>query len=293
MKKIILLSLASCFAILLSAQNENAYMLFNDGGNWSAIHVAPTKQQCLEKEKMEFFYDFTYLCDTIDSKSAVKDQMILQIGDSLSKYWSFTNLRIDSLLCVKSHNEIMNNVNKYHGGVPLSVYKNFSRGKMTCLDQVSTDWYRFEEDIPTFDWNLVDGSKVILGYTCQRAECNFRGRHYTAWYTTEIPVSNGPWKFGGLPGMIMEVTDSRGQYSFTMTGIAPKGHRDINLPQLKFFDTTRMKYYKLRYKFDCNPVGYMASVSNINMNIVKPDGSPDTEAMKPKKLKFGYIEMDW
>jgi len=65
-----------------------------------------------------------------------------------------------------------------------------------------------------FDWKLGTETKTIGSFLCQEATTQFRGRIYTAWYTDEIPVSLGPWKFHGLPGLILEVEDETGEVSF-------------------------------------------------------------------------------
>ena len=63
--------------------------------------------------------------------------------------------------------------------------------------------------------------EVHYHHTMQRdtvrrlATSDFRGRHWTAWFATDIPVSDGPWKLGGLPGLILEAYDKGHQYTFT------------------------------------------------------------------------------
>ena len=56
-------------------------------------------------------------------------------------------------------------------------------------------------------WQLLDSTRNISGYPCKLAVCQFRGRTYKAWYTTEIEIEEGPWKFHGLPGLIVEIAD--------------------------------------------------------------------------------------
>lgn len=59
------------------------------------------------------------------------------------------------------------------------------------------------ENMPNYNWILEEGTKEIGGYTCNKASLDFRGRHYNVWYTTEVPTQFGPWKFYGLPGLIV------------------------------------------------------------------------------------------
>ncbi|SHI82323.1 GLPGLI family protein [Flavobacterium haoranii] len=65
-----------------------------------------------------------------------------------------------------------------------------------------------KEVAPKIDWKIGKETKKIGVFNCKRATANFRGRNYTAWFTTEIPLPFGPWKFQGLPGLILEVYDT-------------------------------------------------------------------------------------
>lgn len=84
------------------------------------------------------------------------------------------------------------------------VCKNHPQGKMTVTDGLSLQDYIYEDELNAQNWQFVDSTKTILDYPCQMATCDFRGRQWTAWFAPDIPISDGPWKFGGLPGLIME-----------------------------------------------------------------------------------------
>ncbi len=56
-------------------------------------------------------------------------------------------------------------------------------------------------------WNMTKKTKKIGAYNCQQAKTKINGRGYTVWYTTKIPMSMGPLKLNGLPGLIVEVKD--------------------------------------------------------------------------------------
>ena len=79
------------------------------------------------------------------------------------------------------------------------------------------DWT--EETTPDFNWTKVDEKKIINNLICYKATCSFRGRNYTAWYSPEIQNDFGPWKFGGLSGLILEVYDSENQVHFLVKKI--------------------------------------------------------------------------
>ena len=74
--------------------------------------------------------------------------------------------------------------------------------------------YRYTEPWPSMQWTLGSEKQSICGYQCQRATCHWRGRDYEAWFTSAIPLKSGPWKFGGLPGLIMKIYDTKRLYTW-------------------------------------------------------------------------------
>lgn len=94
----------------------------------------------------------------------------------------------------------------------------FVKGK--TLEQIvnldAAGVYRYTESVPKQKWKVCEEKKKILDYECQRATCSFRGRDYEAWFAEDIPMSYGPWKFNGLPGLILEVSDTKNEYHFTV-----------------------------------------------------------------------------
>ena len=107
------------------------------------------------------------------------------------------------------------------GGSSFIVQKNSPKPDtlMLLYQGVTHTFYNYEP-IPAQDWQPEEGDTLIADYACQKARCNFRGRQWTVWYTLDIPYSNGPWKLGGLPGLILKADDAAGDFSFTCIRIS-------------------------------------------------------------------------
>lgn len=263
-------------------------------GKASGINTAtPVEQKEIGKAVMEFMYDYKYLTDTTDVSQTETDRMTLQVTYGMSKFTSFRAMQIDSLIRVSTAEQIRANPDSYIGGETFSIFKNYPQGRFTVIDKVSTDWFLYEEDIPTQEWTLTDETCEILGYECKSAVCDFRGRRWTAFYTDSVPVADGPWKFGGLPGFIMQVYDEGHQYEFTCVGINSKADRAITIPEVPFNKTTRPKFYATKLRFDTDPFTYMMNVNGVNVNVVGADGQPRTDITQARTLQYDYIERDW
>ena len=106
--------------------------------------------------------------------------------------------------------------------------------------------YQYVEPVPDLEWKISSKHKTVMGYKCQSATVEFRGREYEAWYTIDIPLSFGPWKFQGLPGLILEVTDSKNEFRFTANGIKHvKGANDIMIYDEQIREIKRSRALKM------------------------------------------------
>lgn len=90
-----------------------------------------------------------------------------------------------------------------------------------------------KESTPVFNWKLHPETKKIGKFSCHKATAYFRGRNYTAWYTLQIAVPYGPWKFNGLPGLILEAYDNEKFTYWYFKGIEYPSSRNINADYIK------------------------------------------------------------
>ncbi|NJL13284.1 MAG: GLPGLI family protein [Microscillaceae bacterium] len=83
------------------------------------------------------------------------------------------------------------------------LYKNYASGTMEYNEDIQYDLVVIKDPLARFDWQLLpDRDTTILGYPCQRARAEFRGRTYVACFSPALHPFGGPWKFEGLPGLI-------------------------------------------------------------------------------------------
>lgn len=254
--------------------------------------------ETLSNETMEFVYDYRCCVDTTGSleDNMSNDNMLLQIGTKgLSKFSSYKNLTVDSIIMRSSQEQIANAAmeGKLSTGEFMTIYKNYPEGKLTHTEKICQDWFRYEEDMPQFEWEMTDSVANVLGYKCQSARCNFRGREWTVFYTEEIPLSEGPWKLHGLPGLIMKATDEKGHYSFECIGIKSKASRPITIYKVPFNKVKREDYYDTKHRYEVNPYAYFEATTGGHITVTDEAGNPTLDAYDPIELPFEYIERDW
>lgn len=106
---------------------------------------------------------------------------------------------------------------------PFNIYVDRVKGRLyqviedsRMMSELGADYSQFvlAEPFGLPKWSIHQDSKQIGKFTCYRATCSFRGRSYTAWFTYDIPVSYGPWRLCGLPGLILEVSDQKQEVLF-------------------------------------------------------------------------------
>ncbi len=95
------------------------------------------------------------------------------------------------------------------------IIKNIAEQKIYYYDRVGGKQIYYQEDRP-LKWEVSDVTEKQNGYPAQKAIANFGGRIWTAWFTKDINISDGPYKFSGLPGLIVKLEDDKGDYKFDL-----------------------------------------------------------------------------
>lgn len=154
-----------------------------------------------------YFYELKFKQDSTQSEP-LKSYMVLDINPENTKYYDYVFLEKDSI----------NKANQSEGlnwtkHIPVTRKKNSNENINFRTIDFQLYSYATEDVI---NWKLSEETKKRGNFTVQKATTNFSGRKWTAWFTKEIPFSEGPYKFKGLPGLIVSIEDSQQQYVFNL-----------------------------------------------------------------------------
>lgn len=201
------------------------------------------KTHTIDSGKIKIWYAF---CATdIKNTKTYDDLQILEIGDRHTKYYSWFKHNSDSLITDylkrnPSAQVVPINMGPIGKDDDWSEYY-FSEYYKDNTEKTFSEYTRmphlvrfnsyYVEPLPRMEWTIHDEEKLIAEQMCQKATCHFRGRDFIAWFTINIPNNEGPWKFGGLPGLILKVTDTNNLFDFECVKIE---YRDQSFPITKF-----------------------------------------------------------
>lgn len=96
---------------------------------------------------------------------------------------------------------------------------------------------------------LYGDTKTISGIKCQLATTNRFGRRWYAFFAKDYTQQIGPYKFSGLPGLILELYDIRKDYHFVATKIE-KYTDDFDFNLNKFTLMSKKNYLKAKYNME-------------------------------------------
>lgn len=184
--------------------------------------------------------------ETIPSEG-INAKYILQVGSSYSKFLSTSRYSSDSVF--------------FNGGKASQAARFFSEKanamfsqdcyyigqknhKLCFTGRLAADDFSYDEDLESIRWTIRDSCIVICNSLCRLAIGEFRGQKYKAWFAEDIPISAGPWKLGGLPGIILKAEDDIGIVRFSATNIEIGGETILKT-DYPYISISRKQYFKL------------------------------------------------
>ena len=169
----------------------------------------------------------------------------------------------------------------------LYVFRSNLNNEQTVYDRAGgMDYGYCSEPLDEIQWEIADSTKTILGYDCVMAKANYHGRDWTAWFTTDIPLQEGPWKLVGLPGLILEATESMGQHSFIATGLEASDQEIVPVyPARQYDKMSRIEMLRRQRNYKDNGRAIDSAATGI-------DFGPD-HVYNEDEAKIDFLETDY
>lgn len=244
-------------------------------------------------------YELTYQINSTDESSKKSESMVLYLGDKMSRFSSLGTAVGDSLSENRDKsNKSMAEFQRIRSMIPKTdfdykIFKNYETGKIQFVEKIFKDKLKYEEPLKLQNWQIKPETKIIAGYSAQSAVTSFAGRNYTAWFTPEIPISDGPYKFNGLPGLILEISDDKNEYHFTLTNF-----QELEEPVSTLMDYTEYRlaqktdFLKVKENFKRDPLKAMSN-AGIKIGWAKGDEKKAKREMSEKfKKENNPIELE-
>ena len=210
------------------------------------------------KYKIQLVYKLEYQPDSLNEKSKQSEDFILLLSDNKSIFKSINLNYQDSINTLPLKNDDNFNAN-FNASFALmrrsptnfryTVIKD-STNELKYRDKINNTLYEYPECRNCFNWEISDDTITINGFHCQKAMAIYAGRKWTAWFSPEIAFSDGPYKFNGLPGLIIKINDSQNYYSFTLTAMDKKEGIYFGVKKQPEIITKEKYYSSLTYYLD-------------------------------------------
>lgn len=172
----------------------------------------------MNAQNQRFIYEYRFVKDSTKKHNAESAIMYLDVAKKGSKFYNRNNFVADSITNerVKSGNFDLKDIKvkepKY------TIEKNYPDYKVLYFNIMDAVEYKVSDD-RKINWQILPDKEKIGELNAQKAVGEFAGRKWIAWFVSEIPIQDGPYKFHGLPGLIIKIEDTTSSHIFILKAI--------------------------------------------------------------------------
>lgn len=238
---------------------------------------------------------------SIEKDSIYTELGALAIDGSQSYFALYDNFKTDSL-----KSKIVNSFLEGNGNNELRfpspsekinfkkiILKNTASDSIVQEEKLYINTFKIQSSCKPI-WELKDEKKEIFNYECKKAITEFAGRKWIAWYTQEIPIPDGPYKFYGLPGLILSITDEKADYHFEIKGITKEKkdlkHRDFALPKPIILNQKKWNVFYQKYQKNPSIILENLNTENTTYVINGKDINKNTKKEYNERMKKFFKE---
>lgn len=238
------------------------------------------KAQTPEPLVAKVAYSFIHIIDKQKPDTLHKEELVLRIGKTSTYYGTYPFSAVIEPREATPPPPSGGGATRVYTGRPMAVIsdwgvttwylaQNPAEKKLTRYESVGLAGYEVEEKFPVINWKVTDVTQTLGGYTCQQATGSYAGRNYTAWFTSDLPFSVGPWKLNGLPGVILEAYDDKQEVFFLFKQIALAQPKELtcNESSKPMVKVKSEAVDKAKKAFDDNPSGIVQAQSGVSGDV--------------------------
>ncbi|UBZ07727.1 GLPGLI family protein [Salegentibacter mishustinae] len=228
-------------------------------------------------------YQLEYQEDSTDENSIKTEKGVLYLGKDHSRYSSLGKAVKDSLENMPNPKGLTMGEYNQMTEFDYTIYKDYQENELILAEKVFQYELKYKQDLKQIDWEIQPENKEILGFSVQKATGNFAGRNYIAWFAPELPFSDGPYKFSGLPGLILEISDLKNHYHYSLTAFQELANPIDKLLNLDNYKTvSQQELDQVRDDYNRDPIGTMQKAG------IKFGWSKEDETKTRKELSEKY-----
>lgn len=251
-------------------------------------------------QNKRFIYEYKFISDSTNAGDVKTEMMFLDTTKDGSKYYSYTVFNSDSLMKIDLEKQLAatGSINirsdMQKGSVRYSVTKTYPDYKVNLHRRLSMDAYNISDD-RKINWKISSDKEKIGEWNAQKAEADFAGRHWIAWFSTEIPIQDGPYKFHGLPGLIVKIEDKTGSHKMELKGIKNiQGELNINVWDAKEIAINSKQFQKVIKEYENDPTKGIKQMQMGGATIVMTgkDGNSSKVAKEQEERLKNQIKKD-
>lgn len=187
-------------------------------------------------QNYRFVYEYKFRPDIVIKDSLVTDYMNLDTDGKQSYFYNAAKFEKDSAYASTKDSKVFSEFKNYDRNLTYTIHKIYSPKSVKFYDKFQTANLVIKENqFP--EWKIKNDFKKIGEINCQRAVAEYRGRIWEAWFSKDYAISDGPYKFSGLPGLVVQINDTEKDHEFNLIQIKkiktnydflPKSNKEIN-----------------------------------------------------------------
>ncbi len=116
------------------------------------------------------------------------------------------------------------------------INRDFAKEHTTDIIEMLGKTYIVDDSLRVPVWKIGDQIKDVAGHVCMKATTydSVRSQQIMAWFAQDIPVSAGPERYTGLPGLILELDINNGDVVIEAKKVEFKAVAvELKLPKVK------------------------------------------------------------